>query len=76
MAQTGKAKRPNVIARFTKYIKDVRVEMKRVVWPHRAEVINSSVVVIMTLLFFVAFTFIVDNISSWLFIDLLGKIGR
>jgi preprotein translocase subunit SecE len=76
MAQTGKAKRPNIIARFMKYIKDVRVEMKRVVWPHRAEVINSSVVVILTLLFFVAFTFIIDNISSWLFIDLLGKIGR
>ncbi|KAF0206710.1 MAG: preprotein translocase subunit SecE [Actinomycetota bacterium] len=76
MAQTGKAKRPNVFVRLTKYIKDVRVEMKRVVWPHRAEVINSSVVVIMTLLFFVAFTFIIDNISSWLFIDLLGKIGR
>jgi preprotein translocase subunit SecE len=76
MAQTGKATRPNVFVRFMKYIKDVRVEMKRVVWPHRAEVINSSIVVIATLLFFVAFTFIIDNLSSWLFIDLLGKIGR
>ncbi len=76
MAQTGKATRPNVIARSTKYIKDVRVEMKRVVWPGRTEVINSSVVVIATLLFFVAFTFVVDNLSSWLFIDLLAKIGR
>ena len=35
--------------------------MKRVVWPQRPEVINSSIVVVVTLLFFVAFTFIVDS---------------
>ncbi len=76
MAQTAKAAKPNIFARISKGFSDVRIEMKRVVWPSRAEVINSSVVVIITLLFFVAFTFIVDNLSSWLFIDLLGKIGR
>ena len=76
MAQSGKAARPNIVARSRKYIKDVQTEMKRVVWPGRTEVVNSSVVVIMTLLFFVAFTFVIDGISSWLFIDLLAKIGR
>ncbi|MDO9557763.1 MAG: preprotein translocase subunit SecE [Coriobacteriia bacterium] len=76
MAQASKATRPNVFARFGKYVGDVRAEMKRVVWPNRAEVINSSIVVVMTLLFFVAFTFVIDSLSSWLFLDLLAGIGR
>jgi preprotein translocase subunit SecE len=76
MAQKAKAAKPNVFARISKGLSDIRNEMKRVVWPNRTEVINSSVVVIVTLLFFVAFTFIIDSLSSWLFIDLLAKIGR
>jgi preprotein translocase subunit SecE len=76
MAQANKAARLNVFARFGKYVGDVRVEMKRVVWPNRKEVINSSIVVIMTLMFFVAFTFLIDSLSSWLFLDLLAGIGR
>lgn len=76
MAQANKASRPNVFARFGKYIGDVRAEMKRVVWPNRAEVVNSSVVVIVTLVFFVVFTFAIDSLSSWLFLDLLAGIGR
>ncbi|MCE5190837.1 MAG: preprotein translocase subunit SecE [Actinomycetia bacterium] len=76
MAQKAKAAKPSIFARISKSLNGVRIEMKRVVWPSRSEVISSSVVVILTLLFFIAFTFIVDNISSWLFIDLLGKIGR
>ena len=76
MAQANKAARPNVFARFGKYVGDVRAEMKRVVWPNRAEVVNSSLVVIATLIFFVVFTFAIDSLSSWLFLDLLAGIGR
>jgi len=76
MAQASKAARPNVFARFGKYVGDVRAEMKRVVWPNRKEVVNSSGVVIATLIFFVVFTFVIDSLSSWLFLDLLAGIGR
>jgi preprotein translocase subunit SecE len=57
-----KPDKPGVFARLGQYLRDVRGEMRRVVWPGRPEVINSSVVVIVTLLFFVAFTFAVDSI--------------
>ncbi|MBN2822575.1 MAG: preprotein translocase subunit SecE [Coriobacteriia bacterium] len=76
MAQASKASRPNVFARFGRYVRDVKAEMKRVVWPNRAEVLNSSVVVVMTLAFFIVFTFAIDSLSSWLFLDLLAGIGR
>ncbi len=59
---SGKSSKPNIFARLAQYLRDVRSEMKRVVWPHRPEVINSSLVVVVTLLFFVALTFIVDSL--------------
>jgi preprotein translocase subunit SecE len=60
--KSSQAAKPNVFARLGQYFKDVRAEMRRVVWPQRPEVLNSSVVVIVTLLFFVAFTFVVDSV--------------
>ncbi len=77
MAQSNKgAAKPNILARLGKYLKDVRTELRRVIWPSRKEVVNSSVIVVLTLLFFMAFTFIIDGISSYLFIDVLANIGR
>lgn len=77
MAQAIKtAAKPNIFARFGKYLKDVRTELRRVIWPSRNDVVNSSIIVVVTLLFFIAFTMVVDGISSYLFIDLLAKIGR
>lgn len=77
MAQQKKgASKPSIIARFTTYLKDVRTELRRVVWPSRAEVISSSAIVIVTLLFFIVFTLVIDSISSYLLIDVLAKIGR
>jgi preprotein translocase subunit SecE len=61
-AKSGKPSKPGVFARLGQYLRDVRSEMKRVVWPHRPEVINSSVVVLVTLVFFIALTFAVDSI--------------
>jgi preprotein translocase subunit SecE len=73
---TAKASKPSVFARFGKYLKDVRTELRRVSWPTRDDVLNSSVIVVVTLLFFMAFTFIIDNLASFVFIDLLSRINR
>ena len=74
MAKATTASKPNIIMRFVGYLGDVRREMKRVVWPTRTEVINSSLVVMVTLAFFVLFTFVIDSISVYV-ITLLGRIG-
>jgi preprotein translocase subunit SecE len=79
-AKTGKPGRaakpdaPNFFGRVVQYLRDVRSEMKRVVWPERPEVINSSIVVIVTLLFFAAFTFVVDAIVVQL-LQLFARLG-
>ncbi len=66
--------KPSAWARLVSYFKDVRAEMKRVVWPTRAEVRSMWVVVIVALLFFIAYIALTDTIVVYL-LGLVGKIG-
>jgi preprotein translocase subunit SecE len=75
-AQKGAKKKPNPAVRFLQYLKDVRAEMKRVVWPGREEVMNSSLIVITTLAFFILLVLVVDQISSFVIIEQLASLGR
>ncbi len=68
------ADKPNLLARTTGYFRDVRAEMKRVVWPTRAEVLNSSVVVVTTLIFFIAFITMTDLLVVQI-LKLIAKLG-
>jgi len=51
-------------ARLQKFFQDVRAEMKLVVWPSRTEVINTTLVVIMTTILFAVFLWLVDEGSE------------
>ena len=76
MAQAkSSGKQPNVFQRLTKYFKDVRSEVRRVVWPTREEIINSSLVVLVMLILMTGFVSIVDGVAYALIINVLGKIG-
>jgi preprotein translocase subunit SecE len=65
--------KPGIFARLGNYFRDVRSEMKRVVWPDRPEIINSSVVVIVALIFFATYIAFTDIIVQQI-ITLLGSI--
>jgi preprotein translocase subunit SecE len=65
--------KPGFFARLGNYFRDVRSEMKRVVWPNRPEVINSSVVVIITLIFFATFIALTDIVVQRI-VTALGSI--
>ena len=77
-AKTGKPgkapapAKPNVFARLGSYVRDVRAEMKRVVWPTRFEVRSMWIVVIVALLFFIAYIALTDTIVVYL----LGLVGK
>ncbi len=73
-AKASKPAKPSIFKRLGQYFRDVRSEMKRVVWPNRTEVVNSSVVVVVTLIFFVLFTLLVDTLVVPA-LQLLAKIG-
>lgn len=47
--------------RFTTFVKDVRAESKKVTWPTREELYESTMVVIVTVAIISAFIFVVDQ---------------
>ena len=52
--------------RITRYLKEVRAEMRKVTWPSRAEAIRLSTIVLVVLLVASAFLALVDYAFSWL----------
>ena len=50
--------------RFREFLHEVRVEMRNVTWPTMTDVRATTVVVIITVIFFGIFLFIVDKISG------------
>ena len=74
MAQAASARKPNILRRFIDYLRDVRAELRRVVWPTRDEVVNLSIVVITTLAIFIGLIFFFDQIVVWL-VGVLESIG-
>ena len=49
-------------ARLREFLNDVRSEMRKVVWPSRAEVQSTTIVVLVTVFIFAAYFWLVDNI--------------
>ena len=60
---TGSPQGP--IQRIKNYYHDVKVEMKKVSWPTRQEVINTTLVVIIAVFFFGFFLFGTDLVLSY-----------
>ena len=63
-------------ARARTFLHEVRVEMKQVTWPSRSEIRSTTVVVILTTVFFAVFLWAVDQLAAWgvtRFIKLSGQ---
>jgi preprotein translocase subunit SecE len=53
-----------MIKKTKQFIEDVRIEMKKVVWPERDKLINSTVIVVVVSALFTLFIFLSDTIIS------------
>ena len=51
-----------MVARFTQFVRETVLEMKRVSWPSMAELKESTIVVLVTVLVITVMLFAVDNI--------------
>ena len=49
-------------ARLVEFLKDVRSEMRKVIWPSRPEVQSTTTVVLVTVFIFAAYFWLVDTI--------------
>ncbi len=55
------------VARFADFLISVESELEKVVWPGRRQVMQSTIVVIVTMLFLGVFLSVVDYVWKWLF---------
>ena len=53
-----------MISKITKFVNDVKVEMAKVSWPTREELINSTMIVAVVSVLFTTFIFVADLILS------------
>ena len=53
--------------KIAKWFKDLKLELKKVVWPSGKTVANNSIVVFAAMLGFAAYTFLLDQGFLWLF---------
>jgi preprotein translocase subunit SecE len=60
--QAPKAKEQRTSA--PQFIREVRSELRKVVWPTRSETINYSLIVLVTLIFFTSLIFAIDWVFS------------
>jgi preprotein translocase subunit SecE len=60
---------------FTRFLGDVRAEMRKVVVPSRKEVESTTTVVIIAVFIFGVFFFVVDTIFQYGLHALLGRLG-
>jgi len=67
--------RTGVLASVKEYVKDVRVEMTKVSWPPRAELRESTIVVIVMVVIVSIFIGIVDRALSLAFESLIRLLG-
>ncbi len=57
----AKDAKPGLLGRLSAYLKNVRIELRRVTWPTKNDVLNKTLVVIGTLIFFGVLIYIIDT---------------
>jgi len=65
--------KPSVWIKMTKFLREVRAEMRKVAWPNRKELIAYTSVVLVTVVIVSVYIGVVDVVVSEL-LNLLGRI--
>jgi preprotein translocase subunit SecE len=75
-AGTGVQQIKSLPDRVRSFLRDVRSEMRKVVWPSRADVQSTTIVVIITVFIFAAYFWLVDNVIGRAVEAILGVASK
>ena len=64
---------PRKFNELKSFFAEVRAELKKVTWPSKAEVKNTTVVVILTTVFFGFYLYGLDIVFNWLLRRVMGS---
>jgi preprotein translocase subunit SecE len=67
--------KPKWYKRLGAFLRDARAELKKVTWPSKAEVMNTTIVVIILTIFFGFYLSLMDVIFSWALSKLKELVG-
>ncbi|NLN65765.1 MAG: preprotein translocase subunit SecE [Clostridiaceae bacterium] len=67
MAEQVQKKKPNILQKLTKFVKDIYLELKKVLWPSRKQVINNTLTVLVTCLLIGGVIWILDFALGYLY---------
>ena len=73
MADAAAPKKNNIFKRFIPYLKELRSETKKIVWPNRSQVTNNTIVVIVMIVVIGAFIAAVDSLLGLGMFALFGR---
>lgn len=68
-------KKIKIIDKLVAFLKEVRVEIKKVVWPSRQYVAMATVIVLLIVLIMGAFTWLLDLMFSKIMLYLMKNFG-
>ncbi|NLG88529.1 MAG: preprotein translocase subunit SecE [Clostridiaceae bacterium] len=60
-------KKPNIFQRLARFAKEVRAELKKVIWPSKNQVINNTIIVLIACLIIGGIIWILDFILGQLY---------
>ena len=69
-------KKPNIFARIRRWVHELRVELKKVVWPTRKQTLNNTLIVIACVVFVGIFIWLFDALANKLIEALFHLVAR
>ncbi|MCI0339110.1 MAG: preprotein translocase subunit SecE [Acidobacteria bacterium] len=61
---------PNWVTNIRQFWHEVKLEMKKVSWPVRNEVVNTTIIVVIAIFFFAFYLFLTDIFFSYLIVGI------
>ncbi|MBR2743032.1 MAG: preprotein translocase subunit SecE [Clostridia bacterium] len=73
MADAAAPKKKNIFKRFIPYLKELRSETKKIVWPSKGQVLNNTIVVIVMIVVIGAFIAVIDSLLGLGMFAIFGR---
>ena len=73
--KNGKPGKPSIFARFGKWWRELKAEVRKIVWPTRQQTINNVLVVIAAVLIVGVFVWVLDLVFGGVVAAVIGMLG-
>ena len=71
----GKPGKPSIFARFGKWWRELKAEVRKIVWPTRQQTLNNVLVVIAAVLIVGVFVWVLDLVFGGVVAAVIGMLG-